>query len=119
MASALVPLADGCEELEAVTIIDLLRRGGVEVVSAGLERGPVKASRNVTLMPDATATHASWLGYRAQCSFAPFSTLICLGLGGLTLLFGRLIRSRRPDRRSRREDAPLRVPIGVPTQHPP
>jgi 4-methyl-5(b-hydroxyethyl)-thiazole monophosphate biosynthesis len=52
MASVLVPLAAGCEELEAVTIIDLLRRAGVEVVSAGLAPGPVKASRGVVLLPD-------------------------------------------------------------------
>ena len=52
MARVLVPLAKGCEELEAVTIIDLLRRAGIEVVTAGLEDGPVTASRGVVLIPD-------------------------------------------------------------------
>jgi len=36
MARALVPLAEGFEEIEGVTIIDILRRGGVEVQSAYL-----------------------------------------------------------------------------------
>ena len=54
MAKVLVPLADGCEELEAVTIVDLLRRAGVEVVTAGLKPGVVKASRGVQLVPDVT-----------------------------------------------------------------
>jgi len=54
MAKVLVPLADGCEELEAVTIIDLLRRAGIEVVTAGLKPGIVQASRGVQLVPDAT-----------------------------------------------------------------
>lgn len=52
MARVLVPLAAGCEELEAVTLIDLLRRAGIEVVSAGLQPGIVKASRGVQLVPD-------------------------------------------------------------------
>jgi protein deglycase len=52
MAKVLVPLAAGCEELEAVTIIDLLRRAGVEVVTAGLQPGIVKASRGTQLVPD-------------------------------------------------------------------
>ncbi|MHB1075540.1 DJ-1 family glyoxalase III [Thiobacillus sp.] len=58
MAKVLVPLADGCEELEAVTIIDLLRRAGIEVVSAGLNPGVVKASRGVQLVPDLTLDRA-------------------------------------------------------------
>lgn len=58
MARVLVPLAEGCEELEAVTIIDLLRRAGIEVVSAGLTAGPVKASRGVVLVPDTTLDEA-------------------------------------------------------------
>jgi 4-methyl-5(b-hydroxyethyl)-thiazole monophosphate biosynthesis len=52
MARVLVPLANGCEELEAVTIIDLLRRAGIEVVTAGLTDGPITASRGVVLIPD-------------------------------------------------------------------
>lgn len=52
MATVLVPLAQGCEEVEAVTIIDLLRRASVDVVVAGLEEGPVTASRGVVLVPD-------------------------------------------------------------------
>src|SRR5574340_1038288 len=54
MPKVLVPLAQGCEEVEAVTIIDLLRRAGIEVVSAGLDGQPVKASRGVVLLPDTT-----------------------------------------------------------------
>lgn len=58
MARVLVPLAQGCEELEAVTIIDLLRRAGIEVVTAGLDNQPVKASRGVTLIPDTSLDEA-------------------------------------------------------------
>ncbi|MEN8169259.1 MAG: DJ-1 family glyoxalase III [Pseudomonadota bacterium] len=58
MASVLVPLAEGCEELEAVTIIDLLVRAGVEVVSAGLKAGSVKASRGLVITPDTTLDEA-------------------------------------------------------------
>lgn len=54
----LVPLASGCEELEAVTIIDLLRRAGIEVVVAGLDEGVVTASRGVRLLPDTTLDDA-------------------------------------------------------------
>lgn len=54
MAKVLVPLAQGCEEIEAVTIIDILRRAGIEVISAGLDAQPVRASRGVMLAPDTT-----------------------------------------------------------------
>ncbi len=52
MPRVLVPLAEGCEELEAVTIIDLLRRAKVEVMTVGLAPGPVRASRGTVLVPD-------------------------------------------------------------------
>lgn len=58
MASVLVPLAQGCEELEAVTIVDLLRRADIDVVTAGLDAGPVTASRGVVLVPDTTLDEA-------------------------------------------------------------
>ena len=52
MARVLVPLAQGCEELEAVTVIDLLRRANIDVVTAGLSPEPVTASRDVVIVPD-------------------------------------------------------------------
>ncbi len=52
MASVLVPLAEGCEELEAVTILDLLMRAGIDVTSAGLQQGPVRCSRGTVIIPD-------------------------------------------------------------------
>ena len=58
MASVLVPLAQGCEELEAVTVVDLLRRAGINVVTAGLDTQPVHASRGVVLIPDMTLEQA-------------------------------------------------------------
>jgi len=54
MASVLVPLAQGCEELEAVTVIDILRRAKITVVTAGLDDQPVIACRKVKLIPDTT-----------------------------------------------------------------
>ena len=48
----LVPLAQGCEELEAVTITDLLTRAGINVVTAGLDEQIVTASRGMKLVPD-------------------------------------------------------------------
>ncbi len=54
MTSALVPLAPDFEELEAVTIVDLLRRAGIEVVTASLGERTVRASRGTVLVADAT-----------------------------------------------------------------
>jgi protein deglycase len=48
----LVPLATGVEEMEAVILIDVLRRAGWAVRSAGLMAGHVTASRRVVLVPD-------------------------------------------------------------------
>ena len=52
MSRGLVPLAQGCEELEAITITDLLVRAGISVTTCGLDDMPVKASRGTTIIPD-------------------------------------------------------------------
>lgn len=54
MKTVLVPLAQGCEELEAITITDILTRAGADVTTAGLQEGLVKAGRGAQLMPDTT-----------------------------------------------------------------
>jgi len=50
--TALVAIADGTEEIEAVTIIDTLRRAGVEVTVASVDGPQVTASRRVKLLAD-------------------------------------------------------------------
>jgi 4-methyl-5(b-hydroxyethyl)-thiazole monophosphate biosynthesis len=49
----LVPIADGTEEIEAVTIIDVLRRAETEVTVASVGELQVTASRGVKLVADA------------------------------------------------------------------
>jgi 4-methyl-5(b-hydroxyethyl)-thiazole monophosphate biosynthesis len=58
MTSVLVPLAQGCEELEAVTVIDLLRRADIEVVTASLDDVTVQASRGTVLVADTSLDDA-------------------------------------------------------------
>lgn len=54
MKTALVLFAEGSEELEAVTIVNILRRGDVLVSLAGLTSGALRGSRGITLQPDTT-----------------------------------------------------------------
>ena len=52
---ALVPIAEGSEEIEAVTIIDVLRRAGVEVTVASVGVGKTKqitAARGTNIVAD-------------------------------------------------------------------
>ncbi|VVB70622.1 Intracellular protease 1 [uncultured archaeon] len=48
----LVPLAEGFEEIEAINVIDILRRADVEVVTAGLKEGLVEGSHKIKVLPD-------------------------------------------------------------------
>lgn len=52
MKNILLPLVDGFEEIEAVTCIDVLRRAGLSVVTAGIPGTMVKGSRGVKLTTD-------------------------------------------------------------------
>ena len=55
MARVLVPLAQGFEEIEAMTVIDVMRRGGVETVTASIDGGglDVLAAHGVVMRADA------------------------------------------------------------------
>jgi len=48
----LVPLAEGFEEIEAVTIVDVLRRADIEVIVAGLDGGTVCGAHQIEIKPD-------------------------------------------------------------------
>lgn len=53
MSKAVIVLAEGFEEIEAVTAIDVLRRGGVEVVSAALGNSlSVKGTHGIQVAAD-------------------------------------------------------------------
>ena len=52
MQRVLVPLADGVEEMEAVIVVDMLRRVQWHVLTVGLKPGTVTAARGTRLVPD-------------------------------------------------------------------
>ncbi len=47
MKKILVPMAEGFEEIEAITIIDILRRAGAEVIVASLKKRNVQGSHGL------------------------------------------------------------------------
>src|SRR5262245_32640254 len=67
----LVPLAEGFEEIEAVVIIDVLRRAGIDVRVAGLAPGPVRGS------------HGSSAG--TDCALADIDAVDAAGLAMIVL----------------------------------
>ena len=52
MPSAVIIMTDGFEEIEAVSCIDILRRGGVDVFVLGLESADVRGSRDIIVKTD-------------------------------------------------------------------
>jgi len=45
-------MADGCEEIEALAPVDMLRRGGVEVTTVGVTGKTVTGSHNISVNTD-------------------------------------------------------------------
>ncbi|MGD0885154.1 MAG: DJ-1 family glyoxalase III [Thermodesulfovibrionales bacterium] len=54
MPRVVIPLADGFEEVEAIALVDVLRRADIDVVVAGLHDGPIESARKVRVLPDTT-----------------------------------------------------------------
>lgn len=48
----LVFLANGCEEIEALTPVDILRRGGAEVVTVGVGSRQIVSSHQIPILAD-------------------------------------------------------------------
>lgn len=50
----LIPLAEGFEEVEFVTVLDILRRAEIEVVTAALIKSPVEGAHKLKVIADTT-----------------------------------------------------------------
>lgn len=73
MKNALIPIADGVEEIEAVTVADMLARAGWKARLAGLAGATVTASRGVRIIADST-----WSEVEAG-GFATYDVLVIPG----------------------------------------
>ncbi len=63
MANVLVLFTEGVEEIECITVVDLLRRAGVEVCLASLDGEPVVGRSGITMLADqalAEVADRSW-----------------------------------------------------------
>ncbi|OIO34536.1 MAG: hypothetical protein AUJ70_00855 [Candidatus Omnitrophica bacterium CG1_02_40_15] len=49
---AIILLVTGFEEIEAVTVVDILRRAGIEAVSAGVDSMSITGSHGITISAD-------------------------------------------------------------------
>jgi protein deglycase len=58
MKKICIPLANGFEEIEAITLIDVLRRAGFRVMTCGLSGLPVLGAHRVTITADLTIDEA-------------------------------------------------------------
>jgi len=63
MATALLPLAEGFEEIEAITVIDVLRRGGVSVTTAALSQRLVQGAHGIVIEADTLLDTALQKGF--------------------------------------------------------
>lgn len=61
--TAFVPIADGSEEIEAVCIIDTLRRAGVQVTVASVDTLQITAARGVKITADVLIADCERLTY--------------------------------------------------------
>ncbi|MBI5468626.1 MAG: DJ-1/PfpI family protein [Deltaproteobacteria bacterium] len=63
MKKVLVPLAPGFEEIEAVTVVDILRRAGAVVTLAGTVAGTVEGRSGIRVIPDTVIENVEELDF--------------------------------------------------------
>lgn len=59
MGRILIPLASGFEEIEAVTNIDVLRRAGLDVITAGIGSKTIKGDHGIKIEADTEISEVS------------------------------------------------------------
>lgn len=56
-------MADGCEEIEGLTVVDIMRRAGIEIVMISISgKKEVTSSHKVTFFADATKNEVDYAG---------------------------------------------------------
>lgn len=61
MVKIIVLVAEGTEEIEALTVVDLARRAGIEVEMVSIYEEPVvRGSHNIAIVADKTISEADW-----------------------------------------------------------
>jgi len=63
MKKALVILANGVEEVEAISVIDLLRRADIDVTTASISGEKVPGSHNIIIQADTQIEHVKDLAF--------------------------------------------------------
>lgn len=59
MSKLLVPISNGFEEIEAISIIDVCRRAGIEVITAGVEDNILTGAHNIKIETDKKISEVS------------------------------------------------------------
>lgn len=60
MSQVLIPIANGTEEIEVVTLVDILRRAKMDVVVASVEKSlQILASQGIKLIADKSIDNAA------------------------------------------------------------
>lgn len=97
MARVAIIMADGFEEIEAITLIDVLRRGGIEVTTAGVDGDLPRGAHGISVRTDTLL---------AQITEAAFDLVVLPGGGpnartlrehpGVLALLQRQVAAGRP-----------------------
>lgn len=107
MSKVVIPLAQGFEEIEAVSAIDVLRRGGVEVIVASIEEDVVvSGAHGIKLTADA---------FLKDISSSPYDAILLPGGGEGTERLGSSLLVAEELRRAKENDLLICAICAAPT----